>query len=63
MAKEPTEYKYPLIMKGSMSGRLILMTSHATGTVVGSGNGGGYSNRVGQHSNGWAMHSFKPFKG
>lgn len=63
MAKEPTKYKYPLLMKGTMSGRLILMTSYATGTVVGSGNSIGFVKRVGRHSTDWSMHSFKPFKG
>ena len=63
MAKEPVKYKYPLLMKGNMSGRLVLMTAYGEGTAVGTGNGPSYNKRLGQHSTGWSMYAFKPFKG
>lgn len=63
MSIKTTEYKYPLLMKGTSSGRIVLMTSYGRGTVVGTGNGHSYNKRLGLRSRGWAMHSFKPFKG
>lgn len=59
----PIKYTYPILMKGTMSGRLILMTAYGKGTVVGSGNGHGYARRIGNFSDGWSMSAFKPFKG
>ena len=62
--KEPIKYTYPVLMKGAMSGRLILMTAHGVGTIVGSGNGStSASKAIGHYSDTWAMWQFKPYKG
>ena len=62
MAKEDDNYKYPLLMKGIQSGRLIRMVAYGKGTVIGSGHKG-CGKRIGEYSDGWAMHNFKPYKG
>ena len=54
--------KYPLLMKGIISGRIINMTEYDKGTVVGSGHER-YPVRLGKFSDTWSMGSFKPFKG
>ena len=63
MSTESDKYKYPLLMKGIISGRIINMTAHGKGTVVGSGHSIGIPARLGKYSDTWHMSSFKPFKG
>lgn len=64
MSKDSDKYKYPLLMKGIVSGRVINMTAYGKGTVVGSGHrSDGFPTRVGKYSNEWHMSSFKPYKG
>ena len=63
MPKDNGEPKYPLLMKGVMSGRIINMTAYGKGTVVGSGHDRQGAPRIGHYSEGWAMSSFKLFKG
>lgn len=63
MPKETTKYKYPLLMKGIVSGRIVNMISHGKGTVVGGGHGRHSYTKLGRYSDDWAMSSFKPYKG
>lgn len=57
------KYKYPLLMKGIISGRLVNMTAYGKGTVVGTGHDRRNLSRIGQYSDGWSMYSFRPYKG
>jgi hypothetical protein len=61
--KEDDKYEYPLLMKGTISGRIINMTAYGKGTVVGSGHGNRLPTRIGQYSEGWSMECFIPFVG
>lgn len=63
MPKEPIKYKYPLLMKGTASGRIVRMTSCGCGTVVGTGHDMHSTRKVGVYSDGWVMKNFKPYKG
>ncbi len=61
---EPAKgYEYPLLMKGTSSGRIVNMTAHGKGTVVGTGQDACGHKRIGTHSDGWVMKNFKPYKG
>ncbi len=57
------DYKYPLLMKGTSSGRIILMTAPRQGKVVGTGHDMHSNRKLGMYSDGWVMKNFKPYKG
>ena len=62
MPSERDKYKYPLLMKGIFTDRIIYMTADSTGTVVGTGQRRA-SAQIGFHSDSWPMCNFKPYKG
>ena len=53
------DYKYPLVLRGTLSGVIVNMTSPGVGTVIGTG----HSNKhvVGYHSENWFMEYMKPY--
>lgn len=62
MSSEGDKYKYPLLMKGIFTDRIIHMTADSTGTVVGTGQSRA-STHIGFYSDAWPMSNFKPYKG
>ena len=56
------EIKFPCLMKSSASGNIVLFYFHEKGTVVSVGDRSTVW-KVGEHSSGFSMESFKPFNG
>lgn len=66
-----TDYKFPLLMKSTATGLIILAegisggigrSTRVKGTVKGSGNGSS-SNRMGDYREDWYLAVFEPFEG
>ena len=67
-----TDYKFPLLMKSSATGLILLVegitsgsgrAARVKGTVKGTGNGYGSSHRMGDYREDWCLGVFKPFEG
>ena len=61
--KKPV-YKYPLVMKGTLSGVVINMIAESEGTVIGVGQRDIHRRpyTTGEYRSDWCMNNFKPFE-
>ena len=59
-----SDYKYPLVMKGTLSGVVVNMTAKSEGTVIGVGQRDIESRpyALGEARSNWYMRNFKPFE-
>ena len=61
------DYKFPLLMRSTATGLIVLMEGYSTipdsvsGTVTSSGNGHS-TNKVGDYREDWYLRVFKPFE-
>lgn len=60
--KQDNLLTYPLLMKSSYSGIIILMTAYGKGTVKGTGNKGVRNHSIGEECVSLNMHNFYPLK-
>ena len=58
--KKNEEYEYPLLMKSSYSGTIVMMTSYGKGVVRGTGNTHMSDRIIGQRLSGLNMNVFHP---
>ena len=54
-----SDYKYPIVLRGNLSGVIVNMTARGVGTVIGTGHSN--KHKVGYHCSGWAMQYMKPY--
>ena len=59
-----TNYKYPLVMKGTASGVVVNMVAESEGTVIGGGQRDIRSRlyTIGEYHNDWMMENFIPYE-
>ena len=54
-----SNYKYPVVLRGTRSGVIVRFTADKVGTVIGTGHS---RHKIGYYSDGWAMGLMEPYE-